>query len=165
MPDPNSDAFVFVVLGLTLLSIASAGALAWFLTNELPRRQLRRVERQAAAGDPDAIRSMRFLDQLGGAFAAGSAPAVERRAALRRDGRAVRAEIRSVEVGSTRVERGTTASRPVTLALRPLGEERELSVTEYVDELYVARLLVGSEVTAFVDRRDPAAITVGWDVV
>jgi hypothetical protein len=165
MLDPNADAFVPVVLGLTFLAIAGAAALAWLLTFGLPRRQLRRVERLAAAGDPGAIRSMEFLGQLDAAFAAGGPRDAERRDALRRDGRPVRAEIRAVEVGSTRVERGTTAMRPVTLSLRPLGDERELTVTEYVDELCVARLLVGSELTLFVDRLDPAAVTIAWDVV
>jgi hypothetical protein len=165
MLDPSSDSFLIVVVGLTFASIASAGALSWFLTVGLPRRQLNRVERSAAAGDPDALRSMRFLDDLDAAFTAGSREEDERRNDLRLGGLRVRAEIRSVAVGSTRVERGTTALRSVTMTLRLLDDGRELSVTEYVEELYIARLLVGSDVTVFVDPLDPAAVTVGWDVV
>jgi hypothetical protein len=165
MLDPDSDTFVVAVLALTLLPIVGAGALCWFLTVRLPRRQLRRVERLAGAGDPDAMRSMRFLDDLGAAFGAGGPQALERRNDLRHSGRQARAEITSVVVHSTRVERGTTALRPVTMTLALLGEERSITVTEYVDELYVARLLVGAEVTVFVDRLDPDAVTVGWDMV
>jgi hypothetical protein len=161
MFDPTSPFFFVFLFG----AIAGPWALSWFFMVQRPRLHVRRVERRAAAGDPEAMRQMRFLDDLGAAFGAGSAQDAERRRTLRADGRQVRAGIRSVEVGSTRVERGTTAMRWVTMTLRPLDGERERSVTEFVDELYVARLLVGAEVTVFVDRLDPDMATVGWDVV
>jgi hypothetical protein len=165
MFDPNSSSFVYAVLGLIVLCIGGAGVLSWSLAVQLPRMRLRRVERQAAAGDPEAIRSVRFLEDLDSAFRAGSPQDAERRNELRLKGRKVRAEIRSVTVGSTRTERGTTAMRPVTMTLGLLDEDRELTVTEFVDELYVARLLIGAEVTVFIDPLDPAALTVGWDMV
>jgi hypothetical protein len=164
MLDPNADSYAFTIAGLTLLTIAGAWGLAWYFMAQRPRMQLRRVERQAAEGDPDALRQMRFLDDLGAAFGAGSAQDEERRSELRRNGRGARAELRSVKVGSTRVERGTTAMRPVTMTLEVFDEERERTVTEYVDELYVARLLVGADVPVFIDRLDPDVLAVGWDM-
>jgi hypothetical protein len=159
MLDPASSAFVPVILGLVALSMIVPALLVW----TVPRHRLRQVERRAAAGDPDAQQSMRFLQDLVTAMNAGDPEDLRRREELIASGRAERALIRAVNVGGTRVDRGGTVRRPVELTLE-LGEARRtVTVLEYVDELYVARLLAGAYVPVFTDRSDPDTLTVGWD--
>jgi hypothetical protein len=159
MLDPSSSAFVPLVVAVIALSFVVPAMLVW----AAPRVRLRRVERRAAAGDPDAQRSMQYLEDLGAAINAGAPDHVRRREELIASGRAERAVIRAVDVSSTRVERGGRIRRPVELTLQ-LGENRRsVTVVEYVDELYVARLLVGADVPVFVDPSDPEHLTVGWD--
>jgi hypothetical protein len=159
MLDPNSSAFVPLIVSIVALSIVVPAVLVW----AVPRLRMRRLERRAAAGDPEAQRSMRFLQDLTDAMNAGGAADVRRREELMASGYVERAVIRVVDVGSTRVERGGRARRPVELTLEVGEDRRTVTILEYVDELYVARLLVGADVPVFVDRADPAVLTVGWD--
>jgi hypothetical protein len=159
MLDPASPAFVPIILGLVSLSFVIPAALVW----TVPRYRLRRVQRLAAAGDPEAQATVRFLHDLVTAMNAGGPDDLQRRAELIASGRAGRAMIRAVNVGSTRVDRGGRTWRPVELTLEVAEDRRTVTATEYVDELYVARLLVGADVPVFVDRADPDVLTVGWD--
>jgi hypothetical protein len=159
MPDPASSAFVLFILGLVALSMAVPAVLVW----AVPRLRMRRLERRAAAGDPEAQRSMAFLQDLVTAMNAGGPTEAQRREALVASGLAERAVIRAVKVGGTRVERGGTVRRPVELTLELGADRRPVAIVEYVDELYVGRLLVGADVPVFVDRADPDALAVAWD--
>jgi hypothetical protein len=107
MLDPESSAFVPAILGLVALSMVVPAVLVW----AVPRHRLRRVERRAAAGDPEAQRSMRFLQDLTDAINARGPAELRRREELIASGRVERAVIRAVDVGGTRVERGGSIRR------------------------------------------------------
>jgi hypothetical protein len=159
MFDPVSAAIVAGIVLMLGLSLVAPALMVW----PGPALRMRRLERRAAAGDPEAQQSMRFLQDLTTALNAGGPADLQRREQLMASGLVERAIVRAVIVGGTRVDRGGTVWRPVELTLELGSDRRTVSHVEYVDELYVSRLLVGADVPVYVDRTDPETLTIGWD--
>lgn len=151
--------------GLPLVIVVGiAVTVAWLFGK--PARDLRRLERRAAAGDPSARAALARAKELEAALGRALGRDDPERQRVLASGQPASATILGVRPTGVEVAAGPAPAQLVEVDLsvqEGRGPARSITVRDAVSELHLGRLLKGATVPVRVDPSDPEHVVVLWD--